>query len=284
VLYLVATPIGNLDDISLRALATLREVDIVASEDTRKTGLLLKHFGIQKPQLAFHEHNEERVGERIMGLIAEGKRVALVTNAGTPGIADPGFTLMRRAIRAGAPVTAIPGPAAFVPAVVLSGLAVHSFTFRGFPPRKPGARRAFLAVDQASPHTLVFYESPHRLATFLEDALVVYGDRDAALANDLTKFYETVQRGKLSDLLATVHEGKPRGEYVAVIAGASSPSPAGGGPPPCGGEGKAPGTRGGELPAASHRASASAPAFTREPLPSSCRERSAARVRRGGGP
>lgn len=247
-LYLVATPIGNLEDISLRALRTLREVDLVASEDTRKTGLLLKHFEISKPQLAFHEHNEERAGERIMGLIAEGKRVALVTNAGTPGIADPGFTLVRRAVRAGVPVTAIPGAAALVPAVVLSGLAVHGFTFRGFPPRKPGARRAFLALDQHSPHTLIFYESPHRLAAFLDDALAVYGDRPAALANDLTKLYESVQRGTLSELRAGLGEGKLKGEYVVVVAG--DPAPPGEGekplpalrrdPPPCAGEGKVP--------------------------------------------
>src|SRR5690242_19924749 len=122
-LYLVATPIGNLGDITLRALETLRSVDVVASEDTRKTGLLLKHFEIRKPQIAFHEHNEERAGARLMALIAEGKSVALVTNAGTPSISDPGFTLVRRAIQAGVPVTAIPGPAAFVMAVTLSGLA-----------------------------------------------------------------------------------------------------------------------------------------------------------------
>src|SRR5205085_12268401 len=127
-------------DITLRALETLRSVDVVASEDTRKTGLLLKHFEIRKPQIAFHEHNEERAGARLMALITEGKSVALVTNAGTPSISDPGFTLVRRAIQAGVPVTAIPGPAAFVMAVTLSGLAVHGFTFRGFPPHKSGAR------------------------------------------------------------------------------------------------------------------------------------------------
>jgi 16S rRNA (cytidine1402-2'-O)-methyltransferase len=243
VLYLVATPIGNLEDISLRALTTLREVDFVASEDTRKTGLLLKHFEIQKPQVAFHEHNEERAGERIMGLLAEGKHVALVTDAGTPGIADPGFTLVRRAIKAEVPVTVIPGAAAFVPAVILSGLALHGFTFRGFPPRKPGARRSFLSLDQTSPHTLVFYESPHRLVAFLEDALAVYGDRQAAVANDLTKFYEMVLRGTLSELLVAVQAGQVRGEYAVVIAGADpariDPSPAhDGGEPPLAGAGK----------------------------------------------
>lgn len=219
-LYLVATPIGNLKDITLRALDTLREVDIVASEDTRKTGLLLKHFDIHKPQIAFHEHNEQRAGERIEELLKQGKSVAIVTNAGTPGISDPGFTLVRRAINAEIGVTMIPGPAAFVMALVLSGLPVHSFIFRGFPPRKPVGRRKFMDIDRNSPHTLIFYESPYRLENFLRDALEVYGDRQAAIANDLTKMFERVERGPLSALLTSVAQSKLRGEYVIVIAGA----------------------------------------------------------------
>ncbi len=219
-LYLVATPIGNLEDITLRALNTLRAVDMIASEDTRKTGLLLKHFEIKKPQMAFHEHNEQQAGERILRLLGEGKSVAVVTNAGTPGISDPGFTLVRRAIEAQLPVTMVPGPTALIMAVVLSGLAVHSFTFRGFPPRKPGPRKRFLAVDKEAPHTLIFYESPYRLAAFLADALEVLGDRPAALANDLTKMFESVQRGPLSELLAAVTKFPPKGEYIVVIAGA----------------------------------------------------------------
>lgn len=224
-LYLVATPIGNLDDITLRALATLRNVDLIASEDTRKTGRLLQHFEIKKPQMSFHEHNEQLAGERILALLAQGKSVALVTNAGTPGIADPGFTLVRRAIERGVEVTMIPGPSAFVMALVLSGLPVHGFTFRGFPPRKPGPRRRFLEVDQASPHTLVFYESPHRLKEFLQDALEVFGDRPAALANELTKRFESVHRGRLSQLLALFDDTEPRGEYTVVIAGAEHETP-----------------------------------------------------------
>jgi len=219
-LYLVATPIGNLNDITLRALSTLREVDIIASEDTRKTGMLLKHFDISKPQIAFHEHNEQRAGAHIEELLKQGQSVALVTNAGTPGISDPGFTLVRRAIAANIPVTMIPGPTAFVMALVLSGLPVHGFTFRGFPPRKSGARRRFLQIDQESPHTLIFYESPYRLQAFLQDALAVYGDRDAALANDLTKMFESVQRGPLSSLLESINQSKLKGEYIVVIAGA----------------------------------------------------------------
>ena len=210
-LYLVATPIGNLGDITLRALETLRSVDVVASEDTRKTGLLLKHFDIRKPQIAFHEHNEERAGERIMALLEEGKSVAVVTEAGTPGISDPGFTIVRRAVAAGIEVTMIPGAAALVMAVVLSGLPVHSFTYRGFPPHKSGPRRRFLEIDRESPHTLIFYESPYRLEDLLADALQVYGDRDAAVAHELTKLHESVERGKLSELLASVRQKSAQG-------------------------------------------------------------------------
>jgi 16S rRNA (cytidine1402-2'-O)-methyltransferase len=219
-LYLVATPIGNLDDITLRALETLRACDIVASEDTRKTGRLLQHFEIKKPQVPFHEYNEQRAGGKIIDILGRGQTVALVTDAGTPGICDPGFTIVRSAIEAGIPVTAIPGPTACIMALVLSGLAVHSFTFRGFPPRKQGKRKRFLEVDQASPHTLVFYESPHRLVAFLQDALDVYGDRDAALGNDLTKKFEEVRRDKLSALIAYAESENVRGEYTVVIAGA----------------------------------------------------------------
>ena len=221
-LYLVATPIGNLSDITLRALETLREVDYVASEDTRKSGLLLKHFDIKKRQIAFHEHNEKQAGAKIISLLEAGHSVAVISNAGTPGIADPGFTLVREAIARGLPYTMIPGPSALIMALVLSGLPSHSFTFRGFPPRKAGKRRRFLAVDRDSPHTLVFYESPHRLQAFLADALVVYGDRPAAVANELTKLYESVEHGRLSELLSRFEEMEVRGEYVVVIAGAEA--------------------------------------------------------------
>ncbi|MEZ4725915.1 MAG: 16S rRNA (cytidine(1402)-2'-O)-methyltransferase [Caldilineaceae bacterium] len=218
-LYLVATPIGNLDDITLRALETLRTVDVVASEDTRKTGRLLKHFDISKPQIAFHEHNERQAVGRIIGLLRDGKSVAVVTDAGTPGIADPGFIAVRRALEEDLPVTMIPGPTGLIMAVVLSGLPVHSFTFRGFPPRKRGQRQRFLAVDQQSPHTLIFYESPYRLVEFLKDALAVYGDRPAAIANDLTKLYEQVWRGTLSTLAVEMARISLKGEFIVVIGG-----------------------------------------------------------------
>ena len=219
-LYLVATPIGNLGDITLRALDILRKVDYVASEDTRKTGMLLKHFDIAKPQIAFHEYNEERAGQHIEDLLKQGKSVALVTNAGTPGISDPGYTLVRRALDASLDVTMIPGPAAFVMALVLSGLPVHSFTFRGFPPRKSGPRRRFMEIDKDAPHTLIYYEGPYRLTAFLKDAQEVLGDREAALANDLTKMFETVERGTISSLLGWVErQAKLKGEFIVVIAG-----------------------------------------------------------------
>ncbi len=215
-LYLVATPIGNLGDITLRALETLRNVDMIASEDTRKTGRMLQHFGIDRPQLAFHEHNERQAVARVLGLLRTGKSVAVVTNAGTPGISDPGFTLVRAVLEANVQgdelgLTMIPGASAVIMAVVLSGLPVHSFTFRGFPPRKSGQRQRFLAVDQDAPHTLIFYESPYRLAALLQDALAVYGDRPVAIANDLTKLFETMERGRLSVLAARHGQPYPEG-------------------------------------------------------------------------
>lgn len=224
-LYLIATPIGNLGDISARAVETLHAVDVVASEDTRHTGRLLQHLGVRKPQLSYHEHNEPQAVERILGFLRSGQSVAVVSDAGTPGISDPGFTLVRRAVAEEMPVTLIPGPSALIMALVLSGLPTHAFTYRGFPPRKSGARRRFLGVDVASPHTLVFYESPYRVAALLEDALAVYGDRRAALANDLTKIFERVDRGTLSALLAQVQGKSLKGEYVLVIEGAAEGAP-----------------------------------------------------------
>src|SRR5215210_583027 len=218
-LYLVATPIGNLSDITLRALEVLRQVDLIASEDTRKTGLLLKHYEIKKPQLAFHEHNERQAGERIIDLLKQGQSIAVVT--------DPGYTLVRRAIEEELELTMIPGPAGLVMALVLSGLPVHSFTFRGFAPRKPGPRRRFLEIDKHAPHTLIFYESPYRVAALLKDALEVYGDREAAIANDLTKLFEKVERGPISALLESQIVLKPKGEYIVVIAGVERKARAG---------------------------------------------------------
>ena len=218
-LYIVSTPIGNLGDITLRALETLRSVDLIASEDTRKTGRLLKHFEISKPQISFFEGNERKHLSKVMAALEAGRDVALVSNAGTPAISDPGFTLVRAALEAGVEVTTIPGASALTAALVLSGLPVHSFTFRGFPPRKPGKRKRFLEEDAALNYTLIYYESPHRLMDFLADAQEVFGDRDAAIANDLTKKFEAIFRGKLSEVTQQVMESEILGEYVVLIAG-----------------------------------------------------------------
>jgi 16S rRNA (cytidine1402-2'-O)-methyltransferase len=219
VLYLVATPIGNLGDISIRALEVLRSVDLIASEDTRKTSILLNHYDIHKPQKSYHAFNENRAVPKLLNLLLEGQSIAVVTNAGTPVISDPGYSLAKAAIEADIPVTAIPGPAAVIMAVTLSGLPAHSFTYKGFPPRKSGARQRFLAEDAESSHTQVFYESPYRILAFLEDALEVLGDRPAAIANDLTKKFETILRGNLSFLIEEVKKEMPRGEYTVVIEG-----------------------------------------------------------------
>ncbi|GAP40124.1 16S rRNA (cytidine(1402)-2'-O)-methyltransferase [Flexilinea flocculi] len=218
-LNLVATPIGNLKDITLRALETLQTADYVVSEDTRKTGMLLHHFEIKKPQISFREDNEQKALPKVMEHLRAGENVALVTDAGSPSISDPGYLLVRAAIAEGIPVSAIPGPTALIMALTLSGLPVHSFTFRGFPPRKHGPRKRFFAVDAESPHTLIYYESPYRLVAFLQDAIEVFGDRSAAAANDLTKMFETVDRGKLSFLLEKFQAEPPRGEYTIVITG-----------------------------------------------------------------
>jgi len=219
-LYLVATPIGNLGDITLRALDVLRSVDLIASEDTRKTSILLGHYDIHKPQKSYHAFNEKKVVPKLVDLLLSGQSIAVVSSAGTPGVSDPGYSLVQAAIEKDIPVTAIPGPSAVVMALTLSGLPAHSFTFKGFPPRKSGARRRFLAEDKDSPHTLIFYESPHRIQAFLEDAVAELGDRPAVLANDLTKKFESIHRGRLSELLEVLKQESPRGEYTVVIEGA----------------------------------------------------------------
>ena len=218
-LYLVATPIGNLSDITLRALEVLKSVDLIASEDTRKTSILLNHYDIHKPQKSYHAFNEKKVVPWLVEKLVEGQSIAVVTSAGTPAISDPGYSLVRAAIKHDIPVTAIPGPSAVVMALTLSGLPAHSFTYKGFPPRKRGARQRFIAEDADSAHTQIFYESPYRIQAFLEDALEVMGNRTAAIANDLTKKFETVLRGQLSELVMRMKEEKPRVEYTVMIEG-----------------------------------------------------------------
>jgi 16S rRNA (cytidine1402-2'-O)-methyltransferase len=218
-LYLVATPIGNLKDITLRGLEVLRSVDLIASEDTRKTSILLREYEIHKPQKSYHAFNEKKVVPKLLERLLEGESIAVVTNAGTPGISDPGYSLVNAAIEHQIPITAVPGPSAVVMALILSGLPAHSFTFKGFPPRKSGSRKRFIAMDAESPHTQIYYESPYRIVAFLEDALEVLGDRRAVAANDLTKKFETLMRGNLSELIASLNETTPRGEYTVVIEG-----------------------------------------------------------------
>ena len=218
-LYLVATPIGNLGDMTFRAVEVLRSVDLIASEDTRKTSILLRRYEISKPQVALNVVNEKKVTPKLIAMLLEGKNIALVTSAGTPGISDPGYLLLHEAIRNDLSATIIPGPTAAIMALLLSDLPPHSFTFRGFPPHKEGPRKRFLQVDADSPHTLIFYESPYRLQAFLQNTLEVFGDRRIAIANDLTKKFETVYRGSISEMIEKFKDEKIRGEYCVVIAG-----------------------------------------------------------------
>ena len=218
-LYLVATPIGNLKDITLRAIETLQCVDIVACEDTRKTGFLLNHLGIKKKMVSFFEHNEEKSGEYLIGELKKGRDVALVSDAGTPVISDPGYTLVQKALIEEIEITSIPGPSAGISALILSGLETHSFVFRGFPPNKQGKRRNFLSADKGLPYTLIYYESKYRILKFLDDALEVLGDRDCSVSNDLTKMYEAVFRGKISVVRKEMEDKVVKGEYVVAIAG-----------------------------------------------------------------
>jgi 16S rRNA (cytidine1402-2'-O)-methyltransferase len=218
-LYLVATPIGNLEDITLRALRVLRSVDRIACEDTRQTAKLLHHFGIAKPTVSYHAHNEtSRSSELIEGLKA-GARIAIVSDAGTPGIADPGATLTAQAIAAGVPVYPIPGANAALSALIASGLPAESFTFHGFLPSKEGARRSTLDSLHAGPATHIFYETPHRILAALADIVAILGPaQPVALARELTKLHEEVLRGPAADLLATL-SARPslRGEMVLLL-------------------------------------------------------------------
>jgi 16S rRNA (cytidine1402-2'-O)-methyltransferase len=179
----------------------------------------LNHYDIHKPQKSYHAFNEKKVVPKLIEKMLESESIAVVTNAGTPAISDPGYSLVRAAIDNDITVTAIPGPSAVIMALTLSGLPAHSFTFKGFPPRKSGARQRFIAEDGESAHTQIFYESPYRIQAFLEDALAVLGDREAVVANDLTKKFESLYRGKLSDLIVIFKAEQPRGEYTVVIEG-----------------------------------------------------------------
>lgn len=220
-LYIIATPIGNLQDMTPRAMALLRELDVLACEDTRHTGQLLTLLEIPRPPMVVsnHEHNERHMAAKIVSWLDEGKTVGLCSDAGYPVISDPGYPAVVAAIAAGHEVVAIPGASAVPLALISSGLPASSYTFKGFPPRKPGRRRSFLAMESALPHTLVFYESPFRIGKLLAEALEVYGDRQAAVCLELTKQFERVRRGPLSVLAAEFAEQKVKGEAVVVVAG-----------------------------------------------------------------
>ncbi len=220
-LLVVATPIGNLDDFSPRGRAAFESADLIACEDTRHTGRLLAHLGIKKPLVSLHEHNERQRLPRLLADLREGKTIALASDAGTPLLSDPGFLLVREAAAAGIRIEPIPGPAAPLAALVVSGLPPYPFTFAGFPPPKTGKRRTFYRGWAELGHTLVVFESPHRLLTSLEDALAELGDRPAAIARELTKMHEEVLRGRLSGLLAEMKSrASLKGEFVVVIGAA----------------------------------------------------------------
>jgi len=216
-LYLVATPIGNLQDITSRALEVLRTVDLVACEDTRHTGKLLHHFGIKQKLVSYHEHNEEARAAELAGHLAAGRSVAVVSDAGTPAICDPSFRIVQKAHEIGARVVPIPGPAAFVSAVIASGLPTDSIFFGGFLPSKKGERQKRLEEVRDIPATLVFYEAPHRLARSLADCLSTLGNSEAAVARELTKLHEEIVRGTLEELAETFAAREVRGEIVVVI-------------------------------------------------------------------
>ena len=217
-LYLVATPIGNLEDITHRAVRVLSEVDLVACEDTRRTRVLLDHYHVKTKTVSYHEHNERERAAYLGELLEAGRSIAVVSDAGTPGISDPGFRLVGDAIRRGARVVPVPGPAAFVSALVASGLPTDEFFFGGFLPARAGERRARLTRARAFDSTLVFYEAPHRIGQTLMDAREILGEREAVVARELTKLHEEVARGRLSDLAERFGaEGAARGEMVLVI-------------------------------------------------------------------
>jgi len=221
VLYLCATPIGNLEDITLRVLKVLREVDLVAAEDTRHTRKLFSHYGIHTALTSYHEHNRQAKGGYILEQLAGGKSVALVSDAGTPGISDPGEELVMAALEKGIQVTPLPGPSALLAALTVSGLSLSRFVFEGFLPTQNKERRQRLAKLACEPRTIVLYESPHRLSKTLGDLVDTLGDRQACAARELTKLHEDVRRGTLVQLQELFDSRSPRGEFVLVIEGCS---------------------------------------------------------------
>ena len=218
-LYLVATPIGNLEDISLRALRILKEADLIACEDTRHSGRLLSHYGIDRPTASYHEHNESDRVPEFLSILQSGRSIAVITDAGTPGISDPSFRIVTAAIANGIEVIPIPGPAALIAGVIASGLPTNAFFFGGFLPPKQKARKERLEELRGLNSTLIFYEAPHRLRETLLDLEDVLGDRKAAAARELTKLHEQFVRGTISELKRYFDSTEPRGEFVLIVDG-----------------------------------------------------------------
>ena len=216
-LYIVSTPIGNLKDITFRAVEVLKSVHLIAAEDTRHTKILLDHYGITTPQTSYIEHNEVRKADSLLTLLKEGKDVALVTDAGTPGISDPGYHLIRLAKENNIPMTVIPGPGAFLAALSLSGLPAHNFIFEGFLPIKSGARRKKLKALKEERRTIIFYESPYRILKTLKDMEEVLGDPVVSVAREITKKFEEIKQAKASELQKNFSKQKPRGEFVLLM-------------------------------------------------------------------
>jgi 16S rRNA (cytidine1402-2'-O)-methyltransferase len=217
-LYLVATPIGNLADITHRALQILRDVDLIACEDTRHTRKLLQHYGIDTKTISYHEHNEQQRAGELIELIKQGSDVAIVSDAGTPAISDPGFRLVRAAVEHNIGIVPLPGPSALISALIAAGLPTDQFFFGGFLPARSSARRARFDELRSIPGTLIFYEAPHRLATSLRDAHEILGEREAVVARELTKLHEEIRRGRLSELAEHYSNSEqPRGEIVLLI-------------------------------------------------------------------
>lgn len=221
-LYLIGTPIGNLEDMTFRAVRLLKEADLIAAEDTRQTRKLLTHYEIAGRLVSYHEHNKEASGRELLRLMEEGQTVALVSDAGMPAISDPGADLARGAIERGIPVVPVPGANAALSALVMSGLSTERFLFCGFLPREKNKRSEELAALRGEKATLLFYESPHRVAKTVEAMLAEWGDREAALVRELTKRHEEAARGTLAELLRHLEEQPPLGEYVLAVAGAAA--------------------------------------------------------------
>ncbi|NLL08606.1 MAG: 16S rRNA (cytidine(1402)-2'-O)-methyltransferase [Firmicutes bacterium] len=219
-LYVCPTPIGNLEDITLRVLRVLQEVDLILAEDTRRTGQLLRHFQIARPVESLHEHNEREKTERILDRLQQGQNIALVSDAGTPGISDPGGFLIRAVIEAGLPLEVLPGANAALLGFLQSGLLSPGFLFFGFLPSRRAERLRELEKLKGLTYPIIFYEAPHRLQSMLADVLAVFGDRRASISRELTKKFEETKRGTLSELLGFFAEHKPRGEFVVTVAGA----------------------------------------------------------------